>query len=57
MLRLSLVLLALTLPLLPATPYAGIPLWAWASMGISLLYGIVLIFAVENEWDDGIQDG
>ena len=57
MLRLSLVFLALTLPFLPATPYAGIPLWTWASMSMSLIYGIVLIFAVENEWDDGSQDG
>ena len=57
MLKLSLLFLFLTIPLLPSAPYAGIPLWAWASMSMSLLYAIVLIFAVENEWDDGSQDG
>ncbi len=53
MLRLSLIFLLLTLPLLPATPYAGIPLWAWASLGMSVLYALTLLFAIEKEWDEG----
>jgi len=50
--KLSLLLLLLTTPLLPATPYAGIPLWAWASIGMSILYAAVLILHIENSWDD-----
>lgn len=51
MLKLSPLLLLLTLPLLPSTPYFGLPLWAWASLGMSIVYAIVLILSIENEWD------
>jgi hypothetical protein len=57
MLKLSPLLLFLTLPLLPSAPYAGLPLWAWASLGASFLYAIVLILAIENEWDEESSDG
>jgi len=52
MYKLSLFLLLLTLPLFPATPYAGLPLWAWVSMGMSVLYAIVLIAHIQNNWDE-----
>jgi len=57
MLRRSPLLLFLTLPLLSSTPYAGLPLWAWGSLGASLLYAIVLIFSIEREWDEESNDG
>ena len=57
MLKLSPLVLLLTLPLLPSTPYAGLPLWAWASLGASLFYAIVLIFSIEREWDEESNDG
>ncbi len=57
MLKFSPLLLLLTLPLLPSTPYLGLPLWVWASLGMSLVYAIVLIFAIETEWDEEIKDG
>jgi hypothetical protein len=56
MLRRSPLLLFLTLPLLSSTPYAGLPLWAWGSLGASLLYAIVLIFSIEREWDEESND-
>jgi hypothetical protein len=56
MLRFSPLLLLLTLPLLPSTPYAGLPLWAWASLGASFFYAVVLILAIENEWDEESSD-
>lgn len=57
MLKLSPLLLFLTLPLLPSTPYAGLPLWAWGSLGASILYAFILILAIENEWDEESIDG
>ncbi len=57
MLKLSLLFLFLSLPLLPSTPYAGVPLWAWASLGMTLVYALVLILAVEKEWDNESLDG
>ena len=56
MYKLSFVLLFFTLPLLPSTPYAGLPLWAWASLLSSLFYALILIFAIETEWDEGSSD-
>lgn len=57
MLRLSLVFLLLSLPLLPSTPYAGIPLWAWASLSMSLAYALILIFAIQKRWDEEELNG
>ncbi len=50
--NLSFLALFLTLPLLPSTPYLGIPLWAWASIGMSLVYGLILIIRIDKEWQE-----
>jgi len=52
MYKLSFIILLLTIPLLPSTPYAGLPLWAWFSLGMSVLYACVLILHIQNNWDD-----
>lgn len=57
MLKFSPLLLLFTLPLLPATAYLGLPLWAWASLGATLAYALVLIFSIEYEWDETGTDG
>jgi hypothetical protein len=54
--KLSFLALLLTLPLLPSTPYFGLPLWAWASLGMSIVYAIVLILYIENGWDEESVD-
>ncbi len=54
---LSFLVLFLTIPLLPSTPYAGLPLWAWASIGMSLLYALVMILFIEKNWQDESNDG
>lgn len=56
MLKFSPLLLLLTIPFLPATPYYGLPLWAWFSLGMSILYALVLIFAIQTEWDEESKD-
>ncbi len=50
--KLSFLTLFLSLPLLPSTPYLGLPLWAWASVGMSLVYGLILIIRIETEWEE-----
>ncbi len=57
MLRVSFVFLFLSLPLLPSTPYSGIPLWAWASLSMSLAYAIILIFVIQKRWDGEEMNG
>ena len=52
MYKLSFIILFLTLPLLPSTPYAGLPLWAWFSLGMSICYALVLILYIQTSWDD-----
>lgn len=52
MYKFSFLLLLLTTPLLPSTPYAGLPLWAWISLAMSVLYALILIIHIENNWDD-----
>lgn len=47
-LKLSPLLLFLTLPLFPSTPYAGLPLWAWISIAMTIVYAAVLIVVVEK---------
>lgn len=50
--KLSFLALFMSLPLLPSTPYFGIPLWAWASISMSLVYGLILIIRIETEWKE-----
>ncbi len=55
--KLSFVSLLLSTPLLPSTPYAGVPLWAWASLGMSVVYALILILMIEKEWESEAHDG
>lgn len=50
MFKLSILLLLLSIPFLSGKPYLGLPLWAWASLGATLLYAIVLILLIERRW-------
>jgi len=52
MYKLSFIILFLTTPLSNSTPYAGLPLWAWTSLSMSVFYAFVLIFHIETHWDD-----
>jgi len=51
MFKLSFLILCLTLPLLGGAPLWGVPLWVWGSLGATLLYAVVLIIAIDAEWD------
>ena len=51
LLKLSPLLLFFTLPLFPATPYAGLPLWAWVSLGITVIYALILIISINKEFE------
>ena len=55
--KLSFLSLCLTIPLFPSTPYAGVPLWAWISLGMSALYALILIVHIEKEWESEEEDG
>ena len=48
LLKLSPLLLFFTLPLYPSTPYAGLPLWAWVSLSVSLIYALFLIVGIDK---------
>lgn len=54
--KLSFLALFLTLPLFPSIPYFGLPLWAWASVGMSLIYALILIIRIEKEWKEDMND-
>ena len=55
--KLSFFSLFMTIPFYPSTPYAGVPLWAWISIGMSIAYAIILIFHIEKEWKSEEDDG
>jgi len=50
MFKLSFLLLVLTIPFLSSNVYYGVPLWAYASIGATTLYSLVLIFVIEKRW-------
>lgn len=50
MLKFSFLLLILTTPFLSSDVYYGVPLWAYASLGATVLYAMVLIFVIEKRW-------
>jgi len=50
MLKFSFLLLILTIPFLNSDIYYGVPLWAYASLGATILYAGVLIFIIEKKW-------
>ncbi len=51
MIKLSFLLLFLTIPLLGGKPVWGVPLWVWGSLTLTLLYAVVLLFVIERRWD------
>jgi hypothetical protein len=52
MIKLSLLFLLLTIPLLDGEPILGVPLWVWGSLGATTIYAIVLIVTIEKRWSD-----
>lgn len=52
LLKLSFLCLLLTAPFLNSTTYWGIPLWAWGSLVLSVMYALILFMALEKEWDE-----
>ena len=50
MFKLSFFILLLTIPLLNSNIYYGLPLWAYASLGTTIIYAIILIFVIEKKW-------
>lgn len=50
MLKFSFLLLILTTPFLNSNIYYGVPLWAYASLGATVLYAVVLIYIIEKRW-------
>lgn len=51
MIKFSILLLFLTIPLLGGEPLFGVPLWVWGSLGATFLYALSLIFTIETKWD------
>lgn len=52
MIKFSFFFLLLTIPLLGGEPLWGVPLWVWGSLGTTILYALILVFAIETKWDD-----
>ncbi len=50
MFKFSFILLFLTIPFFSSDIYYGIPLWAYISLGITILYALSLIFVIEKKW-------
>jgi len=51
MIKFSILILLLTIPFLSSEPYLGIPLWVWGSLGATVLYAIIVAYAIETRWD------
>ena len=51
MLKLSMILLLLSTPLLTSSIFFGLPLWVYGSLGATLLYALVLVFLIEKRWN------
>ena len=51
MFKFSFFLLFLTIPFLNSDIYYGLPLWAYASLGATVIYAVVLIFIIEKKWN------
>ncbi|WP_373004259.1 hypothetical protein [Sulfurimonas sp.] len=52
MFKFSFFLLLLTIPFLNSDIYYGLPLWAYASLGATVIYAVVLIFIIEKKWNN-----
>ncbi len=51
MLKISFILLFLTIPFLSSHIYFGVPLWVYASLGATVVYAFVLIYVIEKKWN------
>ena len=51
MLKFSFVLLFLSIPFLSSDVYYGVPLWAYASIGFTVLYALALVYLIEKKWN------
>ena len=51
MIKLALLLLLLTVPLLSGTPWLGLPLWVWGSLGATLAFALVIVLLIEKRWE------
>ncbi len=51
MIKLALLFLLLTLPLLSGSSWLGVPLWVWGSLGMTLLFAAVIIMIIETRWE------
>ncbi len=52
MLKFSFILLFLTIPFLSSDVYYGVPLWAYTSLGFTVLYALSLVYVIEKKWSD-----
>ena len=50
MIKLSILLLLLTIPFLNSDIYYGVPLWVYASLTATFFYAILLIYIIEKKW-------
>ncbi|MEA3370471.1 MAG: hypothetical protein U9Q40_03960 [Campylobacterota bacterium] len=51
MFKFSFLLLILTIPFLNSDIYYGIPMWVYASLSVTVIYALVLIFVIEKKWN------
>ncbi len=51
-LKLSFLLLILTIPFLNSKIVYGVPLWVYASLTFTVIYATVLIFIIEKRWNN-----
>jgi hypothetical protein len=49
-LKLSFLLLFLTIPLLSSKVFYGVPLWVYGSIIATVIYAFMLIFTIEKKW-------
>jgi len=43
--------LFLTTPFLSSTPLFAIPLWVYGSLGATIVLAVIIIIAIEKEWE------
>ncbi len=51
MFKFSFLLLFLTIPFFSSEIYYGVPFWVYASLGVTFVYALVLIFVIEKRWN------
>lgn len=57
MFKFSFLIVLFTLPLLGGGSLWGVPLWAWGSLGATLVYALTLVTVIETRWDALKGDG